>query len=456
MSKAVKTANKALRRLINYQASSKDYQLYPEAFAFLERCLEAEIDLTSVEALKIAPENVLKELERNRRKEDVWKTEESKGDPAVLKLCSQFFAKQGLDCDVSHLSLNDGVLTTIDSFLSRISDVGKVIVPTPTFGYYLRILQKRGLEIEVLPTRAEAGYLPTANDLSRVADREGSNVMLMCYPNNPAGVVMTKERAEELAEVCTEKDIFVISDEVFAPSPSLSGRKHFPIAGARGMLDRSLTVTGVTKSMRVPGLKTGICLGPDWAVDGFAKIGGYSEFDEAAISAALEHIEEESEFSKDSKDEYLGNIEESLLGIDRMNKAFSKKAKVDRSIVKPLVRIPDRGGPYVLDFSGARGCVLDDGKVLETGLDIAEWVLESASVGTVPGECYLLEPESMTVRISIGNEREVLREAFGRMEAAVDKVVELPTPVPSPAPSAAQLLDKDRGAAKGGGGDARQ
>jgi aspartate/methionine/tyrosine aminotransferase len=76
----------------------------------------------------------------------------------------------------------------------------------------------------------------------------------------------------------------------------------------------------------------------------------------------------------------------------------------------------------LLDFSGLRGKSYN-GKEIKTGLDISKWMLDEAGVGTVPGECFLFDPEEMLVRIALGYEKELIMGAMECLGKATAKII---------------------------------
>ncbi|MES2961902.1 MAG: pyridoxal phosphate-dependent aminotransferase [Pseudomonadota bacterium] len=421
-----------------------------EAFSFLESCIGATFDLTSVDAISLAPEKVATLFSQSKIEELQYRGR-SNGDPKLLSQCANFFQRFGIDCNEKNVSLTQHILHAIEKSYSILKLDKKILIPTPTFGYYFVQLQESGYDFETIPTRKEDNFLLNPIDLEEAIVRTGSKVLLLCNPNNPIGSVMTRERAELIADVAKRHNIFVISDEAFLQN-TIYENTHFPIASIDGMLEKSLTLTSITKSFGVGTLRTGFCVGPEHIVKRFAELGGFpTETTQNAIAAALEDSIENQSYHAENRQKYLHHIEFTKSKIAQLNQRFGEifgeeKPGID-AYVKPYIEIPETGGPYILDFSGLRGKI-HNGKVMETGLDAAKWLLENASVGTVPGECFFLDEKEMVVRIAISRPTEELDLAFNSAieatsaiqnpliaQEAIVATVDIPPPSGSPTTS---------------------
>ena len=92
----------------------------------------------------------------------------------------------------------------------------------------------------------------------------------MPFPNNPTGGVMRREDLEEIAQVCIEKDIYVLSDEIY--SELTYGADHVSIASLPGMKERTLLINGFSKSYAMTGWRLGYICGPQVIVEQMTKI----------------------------------------------------------------------------------------------------------------------------------------------------------------------------------------
>lgn len=409
---------------------SLGYQVNPEAFAFLNFISPPRYDMTSAEPLNpkqtgIMPPSKIVNLIRDVDFDDFVEVKGvSKGEPELLNECLRFFVDKGISCDQENVSLNNNILNAIQSVLvhKKAKEDFKVIIPTPTFGYYFHQLAESNIEFVTLPTRPEHGYLPDAAELEQKVIESGAKVLLLCYPNNPTGSVMNSECAHEISEVVKRHDMFVISDEAFI-SNSLSDKKHFPIAAVEGMVEKSFTVTSSGKSI-FTGRKSGFCVGPKDLVTIFERLGGYpTKQDQKILAASIEDSEENKRYLEACRQYYLENIEIVKAGISNLNSELNQKFGTEDFVyVKPEVLAPNSANVYLLNFSGLAGKLHGD-NVMRTGLDVAKWLLNDASVGTVPGECFLFDEKDMIVRISLNHSHERMAEAFSSISNAISSII---------------------------------
>ncbi len=275
-------------------------------------------------------------------------------------------------------------------------------------------------------TRAEDGFLPDSEELEQALTKSNAKAILLCYPNNPTGTVMTEECARNIARIAMERNIFVISDEAFLNN-SLSEKKHFPIAAVDGMLDYSFTITSAAKSVFAAGRKNAFCVSSPAIVSTFERLGGYpSKQDQRAMTAAIADNPENREYLENCRQYYLRNIEIVKEKISELNQQFSSQFEEEKTYVKPLIENPDATNVYLLDFSGLRGKEFA-GKPVNTGLDVAKWLLKEASIGTVPGECFAFDEREMLVRITLNQASQELVLAFDSAISAAHKIQNQPT-----------------------------
>lgn len=400
---------------------SKQSIPYKEAFRFLKDCAGCELDFSSAQPFH-------KDLDFSFKDQKSQVHGFSRGSVEVLDACEKFFKKHSINCDKDNIALlKDGVLDAIIKaykFLDLQSS-DRVLVFTPTFGYYLQQLAVENIGFSTISSKKEDGFLPDLRELEEVIKRDKTKVLLICYPNNPTGAVMTKEYAQKLAALAHKYNLFIISDEIFLMNNLTENPlKHYPIAAVEGMIDRSLTVTATTKAVGHSTFRMGFCVGGKAMVENFATIGGHQSLNEALLMSDLEEGYENAQYLEVSRRKYLENIDIIRLGALFLNDILQKKFNTKDQYIK-LYNNPEVGNVLMLDFSGLRGKAYD-GEEIKSGLDIAKWMLKEAGVGMVPGECFLFQPEEMLVRVALGYEKEKFIEAFEKLGQAAEKISENP------------------------------
>ncbi len=432
--------SRAARRFLSYvggASQTKRYELpHLSAFNFLEHCHESRIDMTSAGSISEAPQHVLSSFDSSSRS---YKQLKGLGaNKLALEQCGKFFRRRGIICGTENITLNERILSGISLVYDTLK-IKKILIPTPTFDYYLKQLQIKNIQFETVPTRKEDGFLLDPKKLDAAIKRSGAKLLLLCYPNNPTGVVMTEENAHAIADIVKKNDIFVISDEAFVSNIINPDKKHFSIAAVDGMLDRSVTFTSMSKSMGLPFIRASFCVGPQDIIKGLASLGGITPgFEEIMIKSMMDS-EENLSYLEDNRQKYLFNIELIKEKIEQLNKkfceVFGEEKSGKESYVKAYIPDPESCNVYLLDFSGLRNKIYKD-KKMKTGLDVAEWLLNGAGVGTVPGECFLFNPDEMLVRIALSHPPHEIEQAFNYMEEAAkeiqNSIIELPSSSPTP------------------------
>ena len=104
--------------------------------------------------------------------------------------------------------------------------------------------------------------------------RSWTKILLLPFPNNPTGAIMEREDLEAIAQILIERDIFVLSDEIY--SELTYGSDHVSVAAVPGMKERTLIINGFSKAYAMTGWRLGYAAGPDWLIGQMVKIHQYA------------------------------------------------------------------------------------------------------------------------------------------------------------------------------------
>lgn len=158
----------------------------------------------------------------------------------------------------------------IDVCLRVMLDPGdEVLIPQPSFVSYLPCVQlAHGVPV-IIDLKEENEFKLTKQELlDAITDK--TKVLVLPFPNNPTGSIMTREELEEVAEVIIEKDLYVLSDEIY--SELTYGAKHVSIASLPGMRERTIVINGFSKSYAMTGWRLGYAVGPEIIISQMIKV----------------------------------------------------------------------------------------------------------------------------------------------------------------------------------------
>jgi len=158
----------------------------------------------------------------------------------------------------------------IDLALRAMLDEGdEVILPLPAYVSYLPCIQLADGVPVTIDLKDENRFKLTEEEfLNAITDK--TKILILSYPNNPTGAVMSGEDLEPIARICVDKDIYVISDEIY--SELTYGMEHTSIASLPGMKERTIVINGFSKAFAMTGWRLGYAFGPQRILEQMVKI----------------------------------------------------------------------------------------------------------------------------------------------------------------------------------------
>ncbi len=177
--------------------------------------------------------------------------------------------------NVSYDAAKETVVTVggseaIDIALRAMINPGEeVLIPQPSYVSYEPCAILAGAKPVIIDLKAENEFRLTAQEL-RDAITDKTKVLILPFPNNPTGAIMERKDLEAIAEVILEKDIFVISDEIY--SELTYNGKHVTIAELPGMQERTIVINGFSKAFAMTGWRLGYACGPANIIEQMTKI----------------------------------------------------------------------------------------------------------------------------------------------------------------------------------------
>lgn len=167
-----------------------------------------------------------------------------------------------------------GASEGIDLALRAVLNPGEeVLVPEPSYvSYKPCVVMAGGVPVEI-HTKVENQFRVTAEEI-RNAVTDKTKAIILPYPNNPTGGIMRREHLEAIAPVIQEKDLIVISDEIYAEL-TYGGEPHVSIASLPGMRERTILLNGFSKAFAMTGWRLGYAAAPSAFMDEMVKIHQY-------------------------------------------------------------------------------------------------------------------------------------------------------------------------------------
>lgn len=266
----------------------------------------------------------------------------------------------------------------------------EILLPTPNYIAYSPIASLNGGKVVEVEVKAENGFKLSADSL-RQAITPRSKLLMLNYPNNPTGAVMTYEDWQPIADIVKEHDLLVISDEVYAELTY--DRKHVSIASLPEMQDRTILLSGFSKAFAMTGWRIGYACGHHELLAAMLKIHQYTAMCAPVLGqiAALESLRHGLDAMNEMRESYRQRRELLVDGF--------------RSIGIPC-HVPE-GAFYAFP------------SIAHTGLDsetFALQLLKEAGVATVPGHVFGAGGEGH-IRCSYSVSTDNLLQALERMES---------------------------------------
>ncbi len=187
------------------------------------------------------------------------------------EICRYVDRKYNLKYDYAHESLvTVGGSEAIDIALRcMVNPQDEVIIPQPSYVSYYPCAVMAGAKPVVIELKEEDNFKLTKEELlDAITDK--TKILILPFPNNPTGAIMEKEELEEIAKVVIEKDLYVISDEIY--SELTYKGKHVSIASLPGMKERTIVINGFSKAFAMTGWRLGYALGPQNIIQQMTKL----------------------------------------------------------------------------------------------------------------------------------------------------------------------------------------
>ncbi|MDQ0338028.1 aminotransferase [Caldalkalibacillus uzonensis] len=316
------------------------------------------------------------------------------GLPQLREAAAQFVEqKYGLRYDpATEVVTTIGASQAIDMTLRTILEPGtEVILPGPVYPAYEPIIRLCG---------AEPVYVDTSDTNFKIrADRlqeklsERTRCVILPYPSNPTGCVLDFSEVKAIAEVLQERDVFVLSDEIY--SELTYDQPHVSIASIPGMREKTIVINGLSKSHAMTGWRIGFAFAPAYVVEHMLKVHQYNVSCASSISqyAAVEALTNGKDDAHVMREEYR----------QRRDYVYDRLTAMGIDVVKPA------GAFYLFPSIKKYGL---------SSLEFALKLLEQEKLAVVPGDAFSSYGEGF-IRLSYAYGMDTLEEGCKRLEQFV-------------------------------------
>lgn len=305
--------------------------------------------------------------------------------------------KYSLDYDADdEIMVTVGGSEAIDVALRCMVDPGdEVLIPTPCYVSYLPCSIMADAVPKVIELKAENQFKLTRQELlDSITDK--TKILILAFPNNPTGAIMTKEELEELVPVIIEHDLFVISDEIY--SELTYDNKHCSIASLPGMKERTVTINGFSKAFAMTGWRLGYACAPKEIMKQMIKLHQF------AIMCAPTN-------SQFAAIEALKNCDDD---VDRMVEAYNQRRRFLLNSFKEM-------GIDCFEPFGAFYVFPSIAKFGMTSEEFANRLLREQKLAVVPGTAFGECGEGF-VRISYAYSIENLKQGMDRIRKFIESL----------------------------------
>lgn len=385
-----------MRKFVNKRAEA----LQPSGirkFFDLVSTMEGAVSLGVGEPDFITPWNVRDAAIRSLRRGYTQYTG-NRGLPELRELISRYLKERfNAEYPADRIIVTVGASEAIDLALRATCEEGdEILVPEPCYVSYAPIIALAGGTPVPLTCTAENGFVVTPEIIERAVTPK-TKAIILAYPNNPTGGIMTEEQLRAIAPIIEKSDLLVISDEIYAELTYTGA--HFSIAAIPQMRERTVYIGGFSKSFAMTGWRVGFVCAPEEIDAAMLKIHQYTVLcapqpsQRAAVSALKE------------------GFSDGFASVEEMREEYNRRGSFLAGALNSMG----------LECFMPRGAFYVFASVASTGMDgeeFAEKLLKEQKVAVVPGVAFGAAGKNF-VRASYAASMKQLSEAVRRIQAFV-------------------------------------
>lgn len=315
-------------------------------------------------------------------------------------VCKKLKNDNGVEYEPSQIIISNGAKQSIHNALMAICNPGdEVILQMPYWVSYPELIKIADAKPVFVETHENEGFRYTLEALNKAVTAR-TKAIILNSPNNPTGTIYSKKELEAIAEFAIDKDIFVISDEIYEKL-MYDGNKHVSIASlGDDIKERTILINGVSKAYAMTG----------WRI-------GYAAA-RKDITKMMSNLQSHETSNPNSIAQYasIEAIEGSQDAVEAMRREFEKRRgyMVDRinSINGLHCRKPEGAFYVFVNISGIKGKNIN-GRNIDGSVSFCEALLDEVRVAAVPGKAFGSDDY---IRLSYATSMENIKEGLNRIE----------------------------------------
>jgi aspartate aminotransferase len=322
-------------------------------------------------------------------------------------IISKFKRDNGLAYTPEEIIVSNGAKHSLYNFFqSTIDDGDEVIIPAPYWVSYTDMVILTGGKPVIIHTSDKTNFKVIPENIERALTSK-TKAIIVNSPSNPAGVTYTAEELKAIAQVCVKNKILIISDEIYE-GLVYDGFKATSIAGVSPEAkELSVVVNGVSKAYSMTGWRIGYAAGPKNIISTMTKVQSQSTSNASSISikAAVEALNGTQKY------------------VESMKKEFEKRRNyiVEKlNTIEGIVCRKPEGAFYVFPNIEAFLGKTFNGKVINTDIELADYLLDWARIAVVPGSAFGSEKY---IRLSYATSIENIKTGIERLERALKRQI---------------------------------
>ncbi|HBM79680.1 MAG: pyridoxal phosphate-dependent aminotransferase [Clostridiales bacterium] len=322
-------------------------------------------------------------------------------------ICRKFKRDNNIDYKPSQIIISNGAKHSIHNALMAVCNPGdEVIIPAPYWLSYPELVKIAGASCVYIKTSEKDGFKFSEKTLlSAINDK--TKAIILNSPNNPTGVVYSRDMLEMIAGTAVKKDILVISDEIYEKL-TYDGLKHISIASlGEDIKKRTIVINGMSKAYAMTG----------WRI-------GYAAGDEDIIKV-MSNLQSHATSNPNSIAQYasISALEGNQDSVEKMRCEFEKRRNYMAGRINriPLVScVKPEGAFYIMiNISKLKNRDLN-GKIFTDSVSICKDLLENARVACVPGKAFGADDY---IRVSYATSMKNIEEGLDRIGRYIYKVL---------------------------------